>query len=595
MAMKELSFQTGRFLQLIDTPLDDPDTLLPIEFSGTELMSENFQFGLRMVSTDTDIDPQKLLQKPISVLVNASQTGDPRYFHGLVSYFEGGVVEKNMRHYRAELRPWFWFLNYHTDCRIFQNKNAPDIISAILDKQSEFDYDISDIDSASYPIRDYCFQYRENDVQFIERLLKEEGIFYYFKHEKGKHTLTFGDKNSAFKPINPKEVDFSKGSSKGHHIQQWSRGHHFYSGRVAHNDYNFKAPGTSQITKQSGEAKLPKASNYEIYHYPNNHENHAVSKQRAQRRFEAQEIAYQLRRGSSNYLQFAAGQCFSFPTPPIANEAGDYLLSSVVHLARDGTYLNGPSGSQSYTNTFTAIPDTLNFRSPMHVQRPFIASAQTAIVVGPKGEEIYTDAHGRVKVQFHWDREGAKDESSSCWIRVAQLWAGNGWGTQFIPRIGQEVVVQFLEGNPDRPLITGCVYNANNTVPYSLPAQKTQSGIKSHSTKGGGKDDYNELRFEDKLGQEEIFIQAQKDFNQNIKNDLSEDVGNDFSQTVKHDVTLIAGNDVSQTIQNNLMINVGSQTLLEAAHSITLKVGNTSLIMTSGGISIKAIDLDIDQ
>jgi type VI secretion system secreted protein VgrG len=549
--------QAGRLLQ-IKSPLAE-DQLLATEFFADETMSRAFLFSLDMISANADIQAKQLLQKPIAIAVNVAKSAKPRYFHGLVSSFEAGPLDGKMRYYRAELRPWLWFLNYNVDCRVFQNKNAPDIIRALFKKQQDMCCDFSQLEMSKYPIRDYCFQYRESDFQFVQRLLAEEGIFYYFKHEQDDHTLVFGDENSAFTGVQPNEVNFTSGSAKGFHIQQWSRSHHFYTGTIVQSEYDFKNANTSLLTKQAGEAKLASASQYELYNYPTHHESRAISKQRAQRYFEAQELTYQLRQGSGNYPHFYAGGSFSFPDPPLASEAGDYLLISVAHHVVDGTYLNGPTGVQSYYNSFTAIPDKFNFRSSMELQRPVIASVQTAMVVGPDGEEIYADSYGRVKVQFHWDR----DEHNSCWIRVAQLWAGNDWGVQFIPRIGQEVVVQFIEGNPDRPLITGCVYNSNHQTPYHLPFAKTQSGIKTQSSKGATKEDYNELRFEDKAGAEEIFIQAQKDFNQKIK--------------------------------NNLNIYVGKAGSFEATESLTLKVGGNSILINTQGIFINGSQVNINK
>lgn len=266
----------------------------------------------------------------------------------------------------------------------------------------------------------------------------------------------------------------------------------------------------------------------------------------------------------SNYSSFASGGKFTLSGSPIANTDGTYNIIVVKHLARDYSHLgSSKSSSQLYENTFYCLPSTVNYQVPNKYRKPLVNGAQTALVVGPKGEELYTDKYGRVFVQFHWDRKGKKDDQSSCWIRVAQLIAGKNWGTLFMPRIGQEVVVHFIDGDPDRPLIIGSVYNNDNLPPYQLPFEQTKSGIKTRSTKGGGASNANELRFEDKMGQEEIFIQAQKDFN--------------------------------QTIKNNLSVQVGNQSTLQAQQSIELKVGNNSLLINTQGIFINGEKVNINN
>lgn len=267
--MADSSFQTGRLLQLT-TPLEE-DELLPVDFVGTESLSQSFQGNLLMVSSEDDIDPKSVLGKPFSLTIDVGDSQAPRYFNGWVSSFEGGEVVDQIRYYRCELRPWYWFLKYTADCRVFQDKNVPDIVEQIFKENGFSDYDFSNINRGQYSVRDYCTQYRESDLNFVQRLLEEEGIFYYFRHEENKHTLILGDTNNAFKVLESSPVQFDQGSNKDYCISGWKREHYFYSGKITYQDYNFQTPDTSLLAQQTSNPQLSAAQKYEIYHYPGGH------------------------------------------------------------------------------------------------------------------------------------------------------------------------------------------------------------------------------------------------------------------------------------------------------------------------------------
>lgn len=487
--------QSERLLQL-NTVLGAEQELYPIHFSGAEYIASPFQFNLSMVSFATAIDAKKIIGTPVSVQLNAGAA--PRYFHGLVTRFNAGAIKDGVRYYDALVQPWLSLLNYTSDCRIFHNKNVIEIAQAIFQEFKFSNYSIANINQAKYAKRDYCVQYQETTLNFLHRLFQEEGIVYYFVHEASKHTLVLADSNNAFKNC-AENVEFNNGSGKSACLHQWRRQKAFYSGQCQHTDFNFEAPGQSLHTQQTGTAKLLIAQKFGLYHYPGDYADISTGKAVSQQRFEAQELNHDLVSGGGNYPAFTAGAKFTFANAPAAEDEGDYILLEVAHYASDGTYLHGEAGEQNYGNEFMCLPAKVPVRPMTNAVKPVIYGTQTAIVTGPPGEELYTDHYGRVKVQFYWDRQGKKDDTSSCWIRVAQNLAGNGWGMQFMPRIGQEVVVQFLEGDPDRPLIIGSVYNADHLPPYVLLDYQTRSGIKTHSTKGGGANDANELRFEDRI------------------------------------------------------------------------------------------------
>lgn len=585
----------------IDTPLG-PGVLRPELFEGEESFSEPFRYRLRMLSHNKSIDPRDIVNK--NATVTLTWTGEQpwkRLFNGIVRHFSlGPMREEDYREYYLELVPWLWFLTRRSNCRIYQDKKAPDIVEAVFKDAGFTDYKLKL--SENHPKREYCVQYRETDFAFVSRLCEEEGIFYFHQHEKGKHTLVLADNRSAYFdcPDPENKVDYHPLGDFGHLVNRFEPGYAFRSGVWTQRDYYFETPDNNLETKQQTIVDLPGLSSYELYDYPGLYTNKSDGQDLTKVRMEVEEAAYQLFEGTGACSSFQPGAKFALDQLPVEAENNKtYVLSTVRHTAIAATRYAGQGSEARYSNSFTCLLDKVLFQPPRKTPKAVVRGPHTAFVVGPQGEEIYCDKYGRVKVQFHWDRYGKKNEQSSCWMRVAQLWAGKNWGAIFIPRIGMEVLVDFLEGDPDRPLITGCVYNANYMPPYTLPDNKTQSGLKTRSSKGGGTADFNELRFEDKKDLEEVYFHAQKDYNRVVEHDDTLKVGHDQTIEITNNrtETIDQGND-SLTLQaGNRSINVdmGSSSLtalqsisVTSEMSITLTVGPSSISITPASISLSS-------
>ncbi len=595
--------QDKRFISL-SLPSLGKDVLLLTGFHGREEMSRLFRYELEMLSANAAIAAKDVVGKAVTWQVKYA--GDKeRYFNGHVSRFSAGPMHsRDLRIYRAEVVPWLWFLTRTRDCRIFQNKTAPEVIEQIF-KDAGFTHFEPGL-KATYVKREYCVQYRETDCDFVSRLMEEEGIFYFFRHEKDKHVLIYADQKAAYKDCPEKEVEYSVGNPPTSHLSSWEHGYEFRPGKWAATDYNFETPSTNLMTSSTTVVKLTGNDKFEVYDYPGEYAKKADGEALVKVRMEEEEAEHDVVSAGGNCTTFTVGGKFTLKKHDCTSESGKaYAITAIEHSGSDQSYTGG---GQSYANTFRCIPDSVTFRPARTTPRPVVQGPQTAIVVGPKGEEIYTDKYGRVKVQFHWDREGKKDENSSCWIRVAENWAGKNWGIVFNPRIGQEVIVDFLEGNPDQPIITGRVYNAEQMPPYELPAKQTQSVLKTRSSKQGGTDHFNELRFEDKKDSEEIYFHAEKDFNRVVENNDTLKVG--FEKKDKGDQTMEIFNnqttkigtkdasDGSQAIEvfNNQSLKVGagagqakngSQTIeIYKDRTETVKTGNETVTIDKGNRTI---------
>lgn len=575
----------------VETPLGK-DALLLSAFSGVEEMSRLFRYQLELLSEKKDIAAKDIVSKNVTFHVEFPG-GEKRYFNGVVNRFSYSGTGDRLSMYRAEVVPWLWFLTRTSDCRIFQNKTAPEIIEQIFKDLGFTDYDASGI-SGNHPKWDYCVQYRETDFAFVSRLMEEEGIFYFFKHEQGKHTLMLGDKTSAYEDCKDKEVQFAANLAAPEstdQIRSWEHQYEFKSGKWAHTDYNFETPSTSLLVDTKGIVPLPDSAKFEFYDFPGEYEKKSDGTSDVKLRMEEEEAGYDVVRGESICRSFTPGGKFTLKKHHNAAEQGKtYVLTAVQHEAHVGaTFTGGSEPSEGvYRNSFMCIPSAVTFRPQRITPKPVVHGVHTAVVVGPSGEEIYTDKYGRIKVQFHWDREGKKDEKSSCWIRVSQPSAGKGWGMMMLPRIGQEVVVTYLEGDPDRPLITGVVYNADQMPAYTLPDEKTKSGFKSNSTPGGS--GFNEFRMDDTAGEEQIYIHGQYDMDTLIEHDERTSIGNDQSLTVGNDRMESIGNDhhlavasnVQQTVGSDLRLTIGSNQDVDVGANRTENIGG-NLSLTVGG------------
>jgi type VI secretion system secreted protein VgrG len=593
------------------TPLGQ-DVLLLGAFSGTEGISQLFSYELSMISDRQDIAAKEIVGKSVTWRVLVKDTA-PRFFNGYVSRFTGsGLGLRQSRSYRARVVPWLWFLTRTANCQIFQKKSAPEIITSVFDDLGFSDYQLEL--KNNHPKRDYCVQYRESAFNFVSRLMEEEGIFYFFRHEDGKHTLVMADQKTSYKdlPANPIEP--------GATVDTFDHQYDYRPGKWTRTDYNFETPATNLLTSTNTLVDLPNITKYEMFDYPGDYLVKGDGTAGTKLRMEEEETAFDVATATSACATFTPGGKFTLIEPDVKSEDGkSYVVTSIEHTAIDVDFQSSDRPSE-YSNVFQCIPAAVTFRPARRTPRPLIVGAQTAVVVGPAGEEIYTDKYGRVKIQFFWDRKGKKDENSSCWVRVAENWAGKNWGIVFNPRIGQEVVVEFLEGDPDRPIITGRVYNADQMPPYDLPANQTQSTIKTRSSKGGSTDNFNELRFEDKKGKEEVYFHAEKDFNRVVENNDTLKVGSpqadDGSQTIEiykdRTETVKTGNETVTVEQGNrsvtismgnesLEIKMGNQTTkidlgsssTEAMQSIELKVGQSSVKLDQMGVTIQGMMISI--
>ena len=430
--------------------------------------------------------------------------------------------------------------------------------------------------------REYCVQYNESDFDFVSRLLEDEGIAYYFKHDKTKHTLYLVDKQNSYDFCDENEVTYSKGNQNNTQITQWEHFYEFRKGEWEINDYDFNEPKKKLVVSSKTKNKFSKVKKFKNYEFPSMYDT-ADGDNLVKIRMEAEEAPINTIEAVSDCSTFYAGGKFKLTKHAAKSEKDNYIITGIYHRAFENSYFTGSEGQSEYGNNFVCIPEKVHYRPARLHNKPVMKGPQSALVTGPSGEEIYIDKLGRIKVQFMWDQYGKKNESSSCYLRVVQSWSGDSWGTSFIPRIGQEVIVNFLDGDPDRPLVTGTVYNGDNKPPYP---SKTQSGIKTHSTKGGSASNYNELRFEDLKGSEEIFIQAEKDLNTLIKDN--------------HTRTLKKGNETIKVAKGNRKLSVkkkistdAQNILIEGKSSIELKVGGSSIKMTPAGIVIKSTKVDV--
>lgn len=571
--------QEPRTLNLT-TPLGDNELLLTA-FEGKEEISGLFEFHLELISDNNNISASDIVGHNVTFSTKLTDHS-PRFFNGFVRRFQAEDEDREgRRNYRAEVVPWLWFLTRTADCRIFQEKNVPDIIEEIFNDLGFSDFNISC--SGNHPVREYCVQYRETDFNFVSRLMQEEGIFYYFKHEDGKHTMEIADKPTSFQNCPESEVDYPIDTGRvaiEDHITSWAHRYEYRTGKYAQTDFNFKTPSTKLMTNTSTLVSLKENSKYEIYDYPGIYKNTGDGQPLTDTRMEEQEVEYDVVDGTSKCKTFTPGGKFKIRQHKSSSEEGKtHVITSIVHTAKEPFgYEKSYDVDEDYSNSFTCIPDSVNYRPAWVNEKPTVRGVQTAIVVGPSGEEIYTDEYGRVKVQFHWDRVGKNDENSSCWIRVSQNWAGQNWGIVFNPRIGQEVIVDFIEGDPDRPIITGRVYNAEQMPPYELPGEQTKSTIKTRSSKGGGPDNFNEIRFEDKMGEEELYFHAEKDQNIVVENDRTEIIGRDRYLDVGRDKFEKVGRSKDVQITEVHTEQIGAAMNITVGKTLTEIVGvNSSL------------------
>lgn len=571
--------QANRAIRVISSYPDD--TLMLVSFSGEEIMSAPGGFTLELAATKA-IPAKDVLLKPMGVVIDSSD-GTKRYFHGLVRRFSMMGQNDDLLLYRAEIVPWIWFLGQVQDSLVFQNLSVPDIVEKVFK-----DHGFSDFESRllkSYPKREYTVQYRESCLDFVSRLLEDEGIFYFFEHDKNKHTLVLAD--------NPSKIVACPGIGKvtmlggaaatadADTLESMHEVDQVTTGKVTYSDFNFEKP-TSQLRVDDSSKVYNKLEHYD---YPGGYMDPDEGNRYIGLKLEELESTRRMAFGTGSCRAFTAGKKFALVEHSQKEMNIDWTLLRVSHAGKNGDYRSSSGSSvESYTNSFVAMPHSVIFRPAEVTRRPIVHGTQTAIVVGPSGEEIYTDKYGRVKVQFHWDRTGKKDENSSMWVRVATPWAGKTFGMIAIPRIGCEVVVDFLEGDPDRPLIVGMVYNADYMPPWELPANQTQLGILTRSTKQGGAANANALRFEDKKGSEQVWLHAEKNQDIEVENDETHWVGHDRKKTIDNDETTLVKGMRTETVDKDETVTVHGKQNLTVDKDQTLKIteGNQELVISQG-------------
>jgi type VI secretion system secreted protein VgrG len=568
--------EANRYLYLT-TPLGD-DKLLLRSFEGDEALSRLFSFELEMEAENTtNVDFDKLVGQKVSFGVQGADPSlMPRHFHGIVVEMVQGARGTHLTSYSMTVAPEIWKLSCKYRSRIFQHIKIPDLLKQLF---TGFDaaYEIQ----GTFEEREYVVQYQESDLDFASRLMEEEGIYYFFKFTKGAHKLVLANTPQSHLDLpGGSQVIFEAlegGGRDDERITSWTKEQHWGSGKYTLWDHHFQLPhkklDAEQIIMDSVQAgkvthklKLSGNEEMEVYENPGRYAQRfdGIDRSGGEKpadlnkifddnkrstgiRMQQEETPTILIHGESNHWQLTPG--YKFTLQRHFNADGPYVVTSVSHEAGEGGLHSGQEEQEHYSNAFDCIPYALKFTPPCVTERPIVSGPQSALVVGPPGEEIFTDKYGRIKVQFHWDREGTNNADSSCWLRVATSWAGQKWGSIHIPRIGQEVIVSFLEGDPDRPLVIGSVYNADMMPPYDLPANKTQSGIKSRSSKGAGSANYNEIMFEDLKGSELIRTHAEKDQLLEVENDRSVIVGHDESIKIEHDRTENVKHDETVTVE----------------------------------------------
>jgi type VI secretion system secreted protein VgrG len=537
------------------TPLGEE--LLFHGMTAHEELGRRAEFQLDLLSTNTDVDRDRILGAKVTIRVSLHDD-KVRYFNGYVTRFSAGAALGRYARYHATVSPWLWFLTRTTDCRIFQDRTVRQIVEEVFaDHQdvADFAFELTE----SYRPWKYCVQYRETDFNFVSRLLEHEGMYYYYRHSDGHHTLVVTDSMNKHDPAPGYEtlqfiaphVLVRPGTE---YVNAWDISRQVQPGVYAHDDYDFERPSVDLTTTRS----LPRSytpSKYEIYDYPGGYLQKPHGEQYAHVRIDEYGAQFETAQAAANYRGVQAGARFTLEGHPVERINGDYLVVAATQTLESSQHESGDAAGtgSGFQCTFTALTCSQQFRPSRRTPKPFVQGPQTAIVVGPAGDQIYTDKYGRVKVQFHWDRKGKRDENSSCWIRVSHPWAGKGWGAVATPRIGQEVIVDFLEGDPDQPIVTGRVYNEENQPPFGFPAGAVISGIKSDTHKGSG---FNELSMDDTAGKERVFIHGQYNMDTVVEHDQTSTIHNNRTDHVDIDDSETVGGNQTQHVVKNQTINI---------------------------------------
>jgi len=602
----------------VHTPLG-PEALKFKALSGQEQLSRLFEFRLEMLGASPDISVDSLLGQNVTVEVETQQLGQ-RYLNGEVTRF--ALIGRDGRYYRYEaiVRPWVWYMTRASDCKIFQQMDAPTILSEVFGK---YPYVVEKRLSGAYRTWDYCVQYQETDLNFVSRLMEHEGIYYFFEHGMGQLKLILADSPGAHQPlpeyaeipyISPDAATFADEE----HVQSWIVSKEVDPGGFVTDDFDFRKPRAKLQQWNLHAFEHPNAE-YRIYDYPGGYTEISEGEFYTKVRLEELQAPHEVLEGQSDARGIAPGYLFNLYRCPRADQNREYLIVGVEYFWRENPYATAGDGGTRFQFTMNCQDSSVPFRPLRATPKPLTNGPQTAIVVGPKDDEIYTDKYGRVKVQFHWDRYGEANENSSCWIRVSSSWAGSNWGQISLPRIGQEVIVDFINGDPDYPIIIGRVYNADHMPPYDLPKYQEYSTIKSHSTKKGANTDWNELRFVDYKGKEQVFIHANwrmdvrvkwnmyetiqesryicvgKEYaltvggsnDHHVKGDHIQEINGKKEYTVDGSLGIGVKGDKTELIRGKVELNASTSITMEAMTSIVLKVGANFIEINPAGVTIQ--------
>jgi type VI secretion system secreted protein VgrG len=595
----------------LQSPFPKEGTLVR-SIEAEESISNLFSLEVQLISDEPELDHDSIIGQKVCIGVRQCDGSSFRYFHGHVSQFWQAEPEERFYIYHMKVVPWLWFLTLTQDCRIYQDKTVPEIVKDVFDRFGFTDYDFSGI-RLNHARWEYCTQYRESAFTYVSRLLEMEGISYWFKHEAGRHVLMLGDHSSSHQDL-PYQSEFRYERSEGvgvlhgtDSVWNWTPRKSVRPGKYTHDEYHFQKPKprgkdllrvTTETGKSAGADKR-----FEVYDFPGEFEDRSEGEEYGGYRQEELEADQHELDGKSNCRALTPGYKFKLVEHLQSKQNDGYLITSVTHSAHEGSvYFGDPQGGARYENSFRCIPAKTQYRPKRTTQKHQMRGMQSGIVTGPAGEEIYCDSYGRIKVQFNWDRLGQYNENTSCWLRSMVPWAGANWGQAWVPRIGQEVVIGFFEGDPDRPFVMGGLYNEDSPPPYKLPDNQTRMGVKTRSSKGGGADNFNEFRLEDKKGDELVLIHAERDMDVSVERHLCELVEQNRNEVIEGNhkehvqgeyhlkvdgprKTKVVGND-SLEVGGNLHIKAGGNICIEAGGAIHLKGGMKVVIEAPMNVSM---------
>jgi type VI secretion system secreted protein VgrG len=588
---------------ILTTPFVGRDELVFSRLDANEAISELHEFRIEALSLEAALDFDKALGRHCHLEVNVTEhdaeKGEirkKRYFSGILTEAQWLGKQDELNLYRLTLRPWLWLLSHKATCKIFHNLPVEKIIETVLrrDQLGELRLDLK----TSYPTLEYCVQYRESDFAFVSRLMEEYGIYYYVEHVAGSHRMVLADEMSSHKVIEKTEtlpfIPHDSDNRHGEHIQEWMAERRFQSGKFVFRDYNYEKPDADMQAEELATENYRHAK-LEVFDFPGRYREKGDGSKLAKVRLTSEQARDQRRLGSGEAVTLFPGGLTSLKHHTANPENGRYLVVRAAHsLASVQSYQSGASEYQSYSGRYEFQKVARPFKPPQITPKPSIFGPQTARVVCDKknkGEEIDVDKEGRILVKFHWDR----DEDYSCRVRVAQLWAGNNWGGSFIPRVDQEVIVEFIDGDVDRPLVIGAVYNGKHDMPFGTEPKKTINGIKSDSTKGGG--GFNQLIFDDLKKSEKVEFQAQKDFNSTVLDTETREIAKEFTGhkgPESRKITLKQGDDLLKVDKGKKTVDVSDDILVKSGTKITLQVGGSTIVITGDSITLKSVNINVE-